>query len=717
MAAMDHFANDQIERQGTGSMDGEHEFGLIEDEVDERNVSIPALGDDESAEAAKLLTRREHVFSSGDEQGGIMAQVQTAFRNLCTVCEWGPALTKEKVKADLIAGVTVGVMVIPQSMSYAGIAGLPYVYGMYSAFVPTLIYAFVGGSRQLAVGPVAMVSLLVADGLSDVLTYDDCPDYWDNNPDNDPINEVCPDEYVKLAVITSLLVGLVQLAGGFFQVGFLVTFLGHPVVSGFTSGAAIIIGLSQVKYIVGFDIEKSQYVYVTLVDLFSNLDKIKYMSVILGLLCLAALWLMREYLPEKNADKYGKLKPLGPLIVCVIGIALMAAVPQLEEDFNVSIVGKIPDGFPPLSIGDWDGSKFNAVLGTAVSASLIGYMESIAIGKSLASKHSYELHAGQEMFALGLANLVGAAMSCYPVTGSFSRSAVNNATGAQTQLAGLITAVIMFLTLMLLTPVFFYLPKFVLAAIVMNSVKNLVAVDDAKSLYKFAKKDFGLWMFAFLGTLFLGIQLALVLSVTVSLVIVIYQSVRPQMQVLWRLKGHEIYRNVKQESDGYFIPGCLIVRIGAPMYFANSGYVKDMILKYVADMHEIYEVKYIIIEMTPVISVDSTAVHVLEDLHKDVEKRGMKVALCNVGTRVMPVFEASGLRQVFGASWIVHRRVHDAVVHCMRHQATVKLESHPLSKQHEGSDINLLSSENGNGLELSNMESAVAEFDENASNI
>lgn len=635
-------------------------------------IEVVALDDSKSTKAANVLTRREHILSHDPyDQGKHASRVQEAIAALCSITSWFPALTSEIIKADFIAGLTVGVMVIPQSMSYANIAGLPYVVGMYSAFIPTLVYAFVGGSRQLAVGPVAMVSLLVADGLGDLLSEKECPAYFDGlgNPDKLSKAELCPDEYIKLAVLCSLVVGLIQLAGGLMQLGFLVTFLGHPVVSGFTSGAAIIIGLSQLKYILGFDVPKSQYIYETVGYMIKDIGEFQFMCFILGGVSLVALWLMRQYLP-RNYPKLKMLRPLGPLIVCIFGIILSASCGYtLEHDFKVKIIGDIPSGFPPISVSGWNMGQLNKVIPTAISASLIGYMESIAIGKSLAAKHSYELDAGQEMFALGLANLAGSVFTCYPVTGSFSRSAVNNSTGAKSQLAGLITSVIMFLTLMVLTPLFYYLPKYVLAAIVINSVTNLIAIDDARQLWVIDKKDWGLWVFAFLGTLFLGIQLALMLSVGISLIIVIYQSVRPQMAVLWRLPDTEIYRNVKQESDGRFISNCLIVRIGAPMYFANSGYVKDMILRYISDLEEINPVLYVICEMTPVISVDSTAVHSLEDIQKDLRTRGIRLVLCNVGNRVKPVLERAGLTKIIGGKdFIDHPTVHSAVLFCMRHK-------------------------------------------------
>eukprot|EP00492_Amphilonche_elongata_P000131 TRINITY_DN1062_c0_g1_i2.p1 TRINITY_DN1062_c0_g1~~TRINITY_DN1062_c0_g1_i2.p1 ORF type:complete len:221 (+),score=10.05 TRINITY_DN1062_c0_g1_i2:80-742(+) len=212
-------------------------------------------------------------------------------------------------------------------------------------------------------------------------------------------------------------------------------------------------------------------------------------------------------------------------------------------------------------------------MSTAISASLIGYMESISIGKALAAKHGYKIDAGNEMMALGITNLLGSMVSCYPVTGSFSRSAVNDATGAETQAAGLVTSFIMFLTLILLTPCFEKLPQFCLAAIVISSVKNLVAYNEAMHLYRVKKSDCFLWVTAFLGTLFLGIQLGIGLAVVLSLVAVIHETVRPQIVVLWRLPHTHVYSSIKTTTHGSFTPGVLVLRFMGSIYFGNCSYL------------------------------------------------------------------------------------------------------------------------------------------------
>ena len=607
---------------------------------------------------------------------------------------WLPATTRETLKSDLIAGVTVGVMVIPQSMSYASIAGLEYVYGLYASFAPTLIYSLTGRSGQLAVGPVAMVSLLVEAGLRDALGEGDCPEFYADDASaahrllagsDDSPSGTCPDAYAELVFVTMFFAGLIQFGGALCQLGFLINFLGHPVVSGFTSGAAIIIGLSQVKYWLGVSLPKSQYVHETLGLLFGKLARgeARYMCAVLGFASYGLLWAVKQ-LSTKRPKKFGWLKPMGPLLVCASSLVLMVLCPQLRDDYGVEVIGLVPSGLPPSSFGAvrrLAASKGSVVLPTALSAALIGFMESIAIGKSLAAKHGEELDAGQEMAAIGLANVVGALASGYPVAGSFSRSAVANSTGAKTPLAGMVTGFVVLLALVALPDWIRKLPKFVLASIVISSVVNLVAVSEAKHLWHVRKVDFLLWVLAFLGVLFLGVLYGLVVAVVMSLVIVLSESVRPQVAVLWKLPGTAIYRNVKQgESPGQFVRDVLVLRVGASMYFANVAYVKDRILELCADFAAgcaaatdargaaAGAATYVVVEMTPVMSLDSTAIHMIEDLFADLRRRGQHVCLASCGSRVEDTMRRAGVQRRIGYEWF-HENVNVAVEFCIRHQA------------------------------------------------
>jgi hypothetical protein len=279
--------------------------------------------------------------------------------------------------------------------------------------------------------------------------------------------------------------------------------------------------------------------------------------------------------------------------------------------------------------------------------------------------------------------------SCYPVTGSFSRSAVANATGSTSQLCGLITGLVMLATLLFLTTLFYFLPKFVLAAVVISSIIPLIAFEEAFKLWKIKRRDCLLWVVAFLGTLFLGVLWGIAVAVVLSLLIVIFESVRPQITVLWRIPGTSIYRSMKQENKGAFIPNVFICRIGSSMYFANASYIKDTLIQYVEDLAEVNPVQYIILEMTPVVSIDSTAVHIVEDIHSDFKSRGVQLAFAMVGNRVLKTMHKSGARKHIGEEWFFET-VNDAVTGCVRHQhhAVVKMRTSTTDlngKAHEGS--------------------------------
>lgn len=654
-------------------------------------VEIVLMSEDRSQQAAQILQQQgrkskpiaqaRKVLSCGEKptaeqrasqgpSGPSLSEVgqfvQRQAMHYVPMFTWTRNLTLRSLRADLIAGLTVGVMVIPQSMSYANIAGLPYIYGMYAACVPAMVYSVFGQSRQLAVGPVAMVSLLIDAGLGGVMK-DTCPD-WEPGAHESAYNQQCTKEYINLALFTSAVMGLMQILAMVLRMGFLVTFLGHPVTSGFTSGAAIIIGLSQLKYMLGIHLNKSQYIYVMFMDCVHKLSHTNWMTLLLGALCL--IFLLCAKVASRRYKRLSLFGPLAPLLCCVAGTLLIWLCEPLRDTYQVSYVGqngKIPNGLFPISFDAWNFNNFGKVLPTALSCCLIGYMESIAIGKNLAAKHGYELEAGQELLALGLSNVIGSLFSSYPVTGSFSRSAVNNATGAQTQLAGLVTSLVMLCTLKWLTPLFNFLPNFVLAAIVISSVAPLVAYQEAFKLWRIKKYDFFLWVAAFLGTLFLGVLTGIALAVGLSLSIVIYESVRPQITILWRLPGTTIYRNVKQESSGAFVPNVFIARIGSSIYFANAYFIKDWLRERIQALAQINRTEYIVLEMTAVVSVDSTALHVLEDLVLDFRSQGVHIAFAMVGNRIDRTFRKAGLTNFVGEKWFFHS-VHDAVVGCLRHQ-------------------------------------------------
>jgi sulfate transporter 4 len=485
--------------------------------------------------------------------------------------------------------------------------------------------------------------------------------------------DLCPDEYAQLAISVALASGIIQLAMSIFKLGFLVSFLSHPIISGFTSGAAIIIGLSQMKHMLGYNVPKSPYVYQMLIDIFSNIKETNLVTFSMGLFFLGVMVGLKK--ATAKYKKFSWAKPLGPLVICSVGIAVMSLT-NLHDDHHVKIVGEIPSGLPPFQ--GFDFSKFSRIFSVAFTISIIAFMESIAISKSLASKNGYSIDSTQELLGLGMANLIGSAMSSYAVTGSFSRSAVNNATGCKSPLSGVITASTVLLTVVALTPVFKNLPKSVLSAIVISGVAGLVAYNEAIFLYKVKKVDCLLWFLAFLGTLFLGIEYGLALAVVVSLGFVIYESAIPHMPRLGRLPGTETYRSMKQYRNAEQVSGMAIIRINSPIYFANVRIIKDRLFEFQgADPDSKYaamgggsRIDYVILEMGAVSNVDSTAVHALEEINDDFSEKGVQLVLVNVNKRVNLIFARAKLTEHVGKEWFF-TRVHDAIVYCEHHRASV----------------------------------------------
>jgi len=630
----------------------------------QKDEEVPTLNGNESKAMVDRMSQVFKPFELEDLHAPTQEETWAFTKKRIPILEWGQVISWRSLRADIVAGLTILVMVVPQSMSYADIAGLPLIYGLYSTMLPCFVYGFTGTSRQLAVGPTALISILTNAALDGLLTDEDCPEYANGNNGDQTIGEVCPDAYANLAIMLAFTVGLFQICAAILQLGFIVNFLGHPVISGFTSAAAFLIALTQVKNILGFSIKKSQYIYVTVGEIVNNISETNPVTAVLGFsfifMMLATKKIVRTY------PRFSWLRPLGPLIFCLLGSIIVAAA-DLDQTQDVEVVGPVPGGLPPAASLDF--GQINKLIVPSITITIISYMESIAISKSLAAQHGYEVDSGQELFSLGLTTMFGSFLSGFPVTGSFSRSAVNNSVGAMTQLAGIITGLGVILTLAVLTPIFAYLPKFVLGAIVVSSVVNLFAYEDAIHLWHVKKTDCALWFIAFLGTLFLGILWGLVTAAAVSLVIVIYESVRPQVSLIWRVKGTNYYRSVKQAPSGEWVKGVLIVRFGAPMYFANMSFIRDTIQNLMSEGAKdgARDIEYVVLEMSPVTNIDSSAIHILEDTAKEFKKRNIQLCFANTGNRVERVFERAHFQELIGDEWF-HGSTAEAVQQCLRHK-------------------------------------------------
>lgn len=576
---------------------------------------------------------------------------------------------KKSLLMDVLAGFAVGVMVIPQSMSYAKLAGLPVQYGLYSALVPVYIYAMFGSSRQLAVGPVALISLLLSTGLSDMLEKE-------NISTSDKQYKTI---YATLAIQVAFLVGVAYILMGLLRLGFVTIFLSHSVVSGFTTGAAVIIGTSQLKYLFGYSVKRSDVLHEIIGNTIDELSKFNYKTFLIGMGSILALIGLKY--TGKRFPKLKWVRAVGPLAVTVLTIII--SVTCSLRDKGIPVVGHIPRGLPPVTIGLWTPIvNFGDMLRTVISITIVGFMESIAIAKQLASIHKYELDSSLELIGLGMANFIGAMFGAYPVTGSFSRSAVNNESGAQSGIAGIVTASIVGLVLLFLTSVFEQLPQAVLGAIVISGVLGLLDYTEAIYLWRVHKFDFGVWVTSCLGTMFLGVEIGLAISVGVSLLLVTYESAFPHTAVLGRLPGTTVYRNTKQYPEAECYDGIVMVRVDAPIYFANTQNVREKLQKYerqaeaqLAAKSDQARVKFIILELSPVSHVDTSALHILQDMNKLYSERGIQLCFSNPSVVVMERFVSSGLADEVGREHIFVT-IHDALQWCLSHLDILAVSVH-----------------------------------------
>ena len=533
------------------------------------------------------------------------------------ILTWLPGYRKDYLAGDMAAGLTVGVMLIPQGMAYAMIAGLPPVYGLYAAMIPQVVYAIFGTSRQLAVGPVAMDSLLVAAGVS-------------------VFAAAGSENYILLAILLSFMMGMIQLALGVFRMGFLVNFLSRPVISGFTSAAALIIGVNQLKHLIGVDLERNNLIFKILYDAVIRFGEINWLSLTIGIIGILIL---------KNIKKIHPSIP-GALAVVVIGI-LVVQLGHLNE-FGVKIVGLVPEGLPDFAVPVLSSAHLQNLIPAALTLALIAFMEAISVAKALQAKHKgeYEIDANQELIGLGMGNIAGSFFGCYPTTGGFSRSAINEQAGAKTNLAAIISAALIALTLLFLTPLFYYLPKPILAAVIMVAVFGLIDFKFPVYLWKTRKEDFFMLLIAFLVTIGVGIKEGIGVSVAMSLIAMIYRSTKPHYAVLGRLPDSIEFRNIDRFEQVVSRPDVLIIRYDAELYFANANHFVDTIKKEISKKGD--QLKLIILHGGSMAHIDSTGFQSLTELISDLDKQDIQVYLTNLIGPTRDFFERSEFDEQVG---------------------------------------------------------------------
>ena len=535
-------------------------------------------------------------------------------------------------RKDIIAGITVAVMLVPQGMAYSMLAGMPPIYGLYAGLIPLFLYGILGSSRQMSVGPVAVSALLVMAGVSQIA-----------NPDTQT------ELYIQLVILCGLLIGIGQLLLGVFRLGFLVSFISHPVIVGFTSAAAIIIIVSQLKDLLGFPIPRFTHIFETIKFAFQNLQLTEWISVVLCLGSIVVITLLK---------KMHKSIP-SALVVVILGILISYFLK--DKNLNIDLVGGVPEGLPRFQIPNLEWKNIQNLLPTVFTVIIIGIVESIGIAKVLQSRHqNYNIRPNQELFALGISKMVGSFFQAIPSSGSFSRSAVNDAAGAKSGFASVVAALIVGLTLLFFTPLFYYLPKAVLAGIILLAVKSLFDWQEALHLWHTHRSDFYMMLTTFVITLLLGIEEGVLAGVVLSICMVLYRSSKPHVVVLGNLPGTRSYRNLDRFENAGLPEDEVVIRFDDQLYFGNSDYFQNTIKELAADAGE--KLRLVVLDFSSIHEIDSTGIHALEDVFTYFKNKKIKLYLACVIGPVRDQLTKSGTTEIIGEK-NHFLKIHDALLH------------------------------------------------------
>lgn len=506
-----------------------------------------------------------------------------------------PSYRRADLGLDVIAGVTVAVMLVPQAMAYAMLAGLPPVVGLYASTVPMAIYALLGTSRQLSVGPAAMDSLLVLAGVSLVATPGTAA-------------------YISAAVTLMLMVGAMQFALGLLRAGVVVNFLSQPVVSGFMSAAALIIGSSQLGNLLGVRLPRSTFVFDTLREAIGRMDQLNLPTLVLGAASVAVLVVLQRY-----------ARRVPRALVVVVGGTLAVWLLDLDAR-GVAIIGDVPGGLPPFAVPGLDMETLAKLAPVALTLALVGYMEAISVARFFARKHKYNIDADRELIALGAANMGGAFFGGFPVTGGLSRAAVNDQAGARTPVSALVTAALMVLTLLALTSLFHMLPRAILAAIIMVAASGLINVVDVRRLWRTDRVDLCLLLLTFATTLALGIQTGILVGIGVSIFTFVARRTHPHCAELGRVPGEGVWRDLEEIPDAQAEPGVLVLRFDVSFYFGNVQFLRDRM----QGAMQRDDLRGIVLDMYSVNAMDSSAATVLDALFDELAARQIDLRLAAV---------------------------------------------------------------------------------------
>ena len=543
--------------------------------------------------------------------------------------DWiGELKDPQVLKADLIAGITVALVLVPQSMAYAQLAGLPPYIGLYASFVPVMLAAFMGSSRQLATGPVAVVSLMTAAALQ-------------------PLVATGSEGYLVYAAVLALMVGLFQLALGLFRLGVLVDFLSHPVVVGFTNGAAIIIATSQLSKLFGVQVESAEHHYETVWRVLVEASQHTHIpTLIMGLCALGMMFAMRKFMPKL------------PNVLIAVVVTTVAAYAMGFAEMGGKVVGDVPKGLPSVKVPTFSLDMILQLSSAAVTIALIAFMEAVAIAKAMAASTRQRLDTNQELVGQGLGNIAAGFFQSYPVSGSFSRSAVNFSSGALTGFSSVVTGIVVAITLLFLTPLLYHLPQATLAAIIVMAVINLVKIEPIKHAMKVQKHDGIVAIVTFALTLIVAphLEKSIIVGVMLPLGLFLYRSMRPRFS---ELSVHS--DGTLRDADVHDLERCetmSVLRFDGSLYFANAGYFENKVLANIADKPKL---KYVIIDAEGINQIDATGEEMLHVLAQRMKSAGVQLVFARAKKQIIDIFRATHFVEHLGEQHFFRTRT-DAIL-------------------------------------------------------
>ena len=531
------------------------------------------------------------------------------------ILNWARTYDRDTATSDLVAAVIVTIMLIPQSLAYALLAGLPAEMGLYASILPLVAYAIFGTSRALAVGPVAVVSLMTAAAIGQLGLSD-------------------PAQIALAAVTLAFISGVFLVAIGVLRLGFLANFLSHPVIAGFITASGVLIAASQLKHIFGISAEGH-----TLVDLvgalIAHLPETNGITLAIGVAATAFLFWVRKGLKPmlrkmgfgpRMADILAKAGPVAAVAVTTLltwGLGL--------NEMGVKVVGEVPTGLPPFSVPSFDLSMWKTLLMPAILISIIGFVESVSVAQTLAAKRRQRIDPDQELIGLGASNIGSALSGGFPVTGGFSRSVVNFDAGAETPAAGAYTAVGIGLATLLLTPLLFFLPKATLAATIIVAVLSLVDFSILKKTWTYSKVDFTAVSATIVLTLLVGVEVGVSAGVLLSILLHLYKTSKPHVAEVGLVPGTHHFRNVLRH-EVETLPGVLTLRVDESLYFVNARFLEEYVLSRVAECQNL---RHVVLMFPAVNEVDMSALETLEEINRRLSEQGITLHLTEVKGPVM----------------------------------------------------------------------------------